>query len=191
MSDLLFATHTTNNFLSSFSIDRAVYESSQSTHVSLHTPIEPRRYLKRRETIAILKQCLKIWGNCWIPGRGRPPNHKEQTQPRWKCLQVINIFWQQVDWNHSQSSLRRSKRSARFYGFWNTAYVGKDESNLATNELENGSKNTIIPKEEECYEHLVPGGRVYNLARPSNHKSRVNNDQRRWEPRSPANGKLA
>jgi len=48
-------------------------------------------------------------------------------------------------------------------------------------------KTLSFSKEEESYEHLVPWRTWYNLARPlKSLRVEVNNDQRRWEPRSPA-----
>jgi len=96
-------------------------------------------------------------------------------------------FWQQVDWNHSQSGLQRSKRSARFYGL-NTAYV--ERTNLTSRQM-NGRmvrKTLSFSKEEEMLRaSCALEDVVYNLARPlKSLRVEVNNDQRRWEPRSPA-----
>ena len=131
---------------------------------------------------------LEIWGK--LPeytGRGRPPTQK-QPQPRWKCLQVIK---------HRSGSRLIGITHKVVYGDpsevpdfmgLNTAYV--ERTNLTSRQM-NGRmvrKTLSFSKEEEMLRaSCALEDVVYNLARPSKSlRVEVNNDQRRWEPRSPA-----
>ena len=131
---------------------------------------------------------LEIWGK--LPeytGRGRPPTQK-QPQPRWKCLQVIK---------HRSGSRLIGITHKVVYGDpsevtdfmgLNTAYV--ERTNLTSRQM-NGRmvrKTLSFSKEEEMLRaSCALEDVVYNLARPSKSlRLEVNNDQRRWEPRSPA-----
>ena len=131
---------------------------------------------------------LEIWGK--LPeytGRGRPPTHK-QPQPGWKCLQVIK---------HRSGSRLIGITHRVVYGDpsevpdfmgLNTAYV--ERTNLTSRQM-NGRmvrKTLSFSKEEEMLRaSCALEDVVYNLARPSKSlRVEVNNDQRRWEPRSPA-----
>ena len=131
---------------------------------------------------------LEIWGK--LPeytGRGRPPTHK-QPQPRWKCLQVIK---------HRSGSRLIGITHRVVYGDpsevpdfmgLNTAYV--ERTNLTSRQM-NGRmvrKTLSFSKEEEMLRaSCALEDVVYNLARPlKSLRVEVNNDQRRWEPRSPA-----
>ena len=131
---------------------------------------------------------LEIWGK--LPeytGRGRPPTRK-QPQPRWKCLQVIK---------HRSGSRLIGITHKVVYGDLsevpdfmglNTAYV--ERTNLTSRQM-NGRmvrKTLSFSKEEEMLRaSCALEDVVYNLARLSKSLSvEVNNDQRRWEPRSPA-----
>ena len=131
---------------------------------------------------------LEIWGK--LPeytGRGRPPTHK-QPQPGWKCLQVIK---------HRSGSRLIGITHKVVYGDpsevpdfmgLNTAYV--ERTNLTSRQM-NGRmvrKTLSFSKEEEMLRaSCALEDVVYNLARPlKSLRVEVNNDQRRWEPRSPA-----
>ena len=131
---------------------------------------------------------LEIWGK--LPeytGRGRPPTQK-QPQPRWKCLQVIK---------HRSGSRLIGITHKVVYGDpsevpdfmgLNTAYV--ERTNLTSRQM-NGRmvrKTLSFSKEEEMLRaSCALEDVVYNLARPlKSLRVEVNNDQRRWEPRSPA-----
>ena len=131
---------------------------------------------------------LEIWGK--LPeytGRGRPPTNK-QPQPKWKCLQVIK---------HRSGSRLIGITHKVVYGDpsevpdfmgLNTAYV--ERTNLTSRQM-NGRmvrKTLSFSKEEEMLRaSCALEDVVYNLARPSKSlRVEVNNDQRRWEPRSPA-----
>lgn len=131
---------------------------------------------------------LEIWGK--LPeytGRGRPPTQK-QPQPRWKCLQVIK---------HRSGSRLIGITHKVVYGDpsevpdfmgLNTAYV--ERTNLTSRQM-NGRmvrKTLSFSKKEEMLRaSCALEDVVYNLARPSKSlRVEVNNDQRRWEPRSPA-----
>ena len=131
---------------------------------------------------------LEIWGK--LPeytGRGRPPTHK-QSQPGWKCLQVIK---------HRSGSRLIGITHKVVYGDpsevpdfmgLNTAYV--ERTNLTSRQM-NGRmvrKTLSFSKEEEMLRaSCALEDVVYNLARPlKSLRVEVNNDQRRWEPRSPA-----
>ena len=131
---------------------------------------------------------LEIWGK--LPeytGRGRPPTHK-QPQPGWKCLQVIKhrsgSRW--IGITH-QVVYGDPSEVPDFMGL-NTAYV--ERTNLTSRQM-NGRmvrKTLSFSKEEEMLRaSCALEDVVYNLARPSKSlRVEVNNDQRRWEPRSPA-----
>jgi hypothetical protein len=131
---------------------------------------------------------LEIWGK--LPeytGRGRPPTHK-QPQPIWKCLQVIK---------HRSGSRLIGITHKVVYGDpsevpdfmgLNTAYV--ERTNLTSRQM-NGRmvrKTLSFSKEEEMLRaSCALEDVVYNLARPlKSLRVEVNNDQRRWELRSPA-----
>jgi len=131
---------------------------------------------------------LETWGK--LPeytGRGRPPTHK-QPQPGWKCLQVIK--------DRSGSRLIGITHKVvygdpsevpDFMGL-NTAYV--ERTNLTSRQM-NGRmvrKTLSFSKEEEMLRaSCALEDVVYNLSRPlKSLRVKVNNDQRRWDPRSPA-----
>lgn len=131
---------------------------------------------------------LETWGK--LPeytGRGRPPTRK-QPQPGWKCLQVTK--------HRSGSRLIRITHKVvygdpnevpDFMGL-NTAYV--ERTNLTSRQM-NGRmvrKTLSFSKEEEMLQaSCALEDAVYNLTRPlKSLRVEVNNDQRRWEPRSPA-----
>jgi hypothetical protein len=131
---------------------------------------------------------LETWGK--LPeysGRGRPPTRK-QPMPGWKCLQVTK--------HRSGSRLIRithkvvhgdPKEVPEIMGL-NTAYV--ERTNLTSRQM-NGRmvrKTLSFSKEEEMLEaSCALEDSVYNLTRPlKSLRVEVNNDQRRWEPRSPA-----
>jgi hypothetical protein len=131
---------------------------------------------------------LETWGK--LPeysGRGRPPTRK-QPKPGWKCLQVTK--------HRSGSRLIRithkvvhgdPKEVPEIMGL-NTAYV--ERTNLTSRQM-NGRmvrKTLSFSKEEEMLEaSCALEDSVYNLTRPlKSLRVEVNNDQRRWEPRSPA-----
>jgi hypothetical protein len=131
---------------------------------------------------------LETWGK--LPeysGRGRPPTRK-QPKPGWKCLQVTK--------HRSGSRLIRithkvvhgdSKEVPEIMGL-NTAYV--ERTNLTSRQM-NGRmvrKTLSFSKEEEMLEaSCALEDSVYNLTRPlKSLRVEVNNDQRRWESRSPA-----
>jgi hypothetical protein len=115
---------------------------------------------------------LEIWGK--LPeytGRGRPPTHK-QPQPGWKCLQVT-----------------KHRSGSRLIGVThNTAYV--ERTNLTSRQM-NGRmvrKTLSFSKEQEMLKaSCALEDSIYNLTRPvKSLRVEVNNDERRWEPRSPA-----
>ena len=133
---------------------------------------------------------LKIWGK--LPeymGRGRPPTHK-QPQPEWKCLKVTK--------HRSGSRLigvthkvvygdPRAREVPDFMGI-NNAYV--ERTNLTSRQM-NGRmvrKTLSFSKEEEMLKaSFALEDSVYNLTRPvKSLRVEFNNDERRWEPRSPA-----
>jgi len=131
---------------------------------------------------------LETWGK--LPeytGRGRPPTCK-QPQPGWKCLQVTK---------HRSGSRLIGVTHKVVYGDpsevpelmgLNTAYV--ERTNLTSRQM-NGRmvrKTLSFSKEEEMLRaSCALEDLVYNLAKPvKSLRVEVNNDQRRWEPRSPA-----
>jgi hypothetical protein len=131
---------------------------------------------------------LETWGK--LPeytGRGRPPTQK-QPQPGWKCLQVTK---------HRSGSRLIGITHKVVYGDpnevpdfmgLNTAYV--ERTNLTSRQM-NGRmvrKTLSFSKEEEMLRaSCALEDVVYNLARPlKSLRVEVNNDQRRWDPRSPA-----
>jgi hypothetical protein len=131
---------------------------------------------------------LETWGKTpEYTGRGRPPKRK-QPQPGWRCLQVIK--------HHSGSRLIRitsrviygdPNEVPDFLGL-NTAYV--ERTNLASRQM-NGRmvrKTLSFSKEEEMLQaSCALEDAVYNLVRPvKTLRIEVNDDTRRWEPRTPA-----
>lgn len=131
---------------------------------------------------------LETWGKLpEYPGRGRPPTHK-QPQPGWKCLQVTK--------HRSGGKLIRvthrvvygdPKEVPELMGL-NTAYV--ERTNLTTRQM-NGRmvrKTLSFSKEKKILEaSCALEDAVYNLTRPNKSlRLEVEQDQRRWEPRSPA-----
>jgi len=131
---------------------------------------------------------LETWGKTpEYTGRGRPPKRK-QPQPGWRCLQVIK--------HHSGSRLIRitsrviygdPNEVPDFLGL-NTAYV--ERTNLASRQM-NGRmvrKTLSFSKEEEMLQSSCAlEDAVYNLVRPvKTLRIEVNDDTRRWEPRTPA-----
>lgn len=131
---------------------------------------------------------LETWGKTpEYTGRGRPPKRK-QPQPGWRCLQVIK--------HHSGSRLIRitsrviygdPNEVPDFLGL-NTAYV--ERTNLASRQM-NGRmvrKTLSFSKEEEMLQaSCALEDVVYNLVRPvKTLRIEVNDDTRRWEPRTPA-----
>jgi len=131
---------------------------------------------------------LETWGK--LPeysGRGRPPTRK-QPQPGWKCLQVTK--------HHSGSKLIGITHKVvygdpgevpDFMGL-NTAYV--ERTNLTSRQM-NGRmvrKTLSFSKEEEMLRaSCALEDLVYNFAKPvKSLRVEINNDQRRWELRSPA-----
>jgi len=131
---------------------------------------------------------LETWGK--LPeytGRGRPPTCK-QPQPGWKCLQVtkqrsgsrlIGITHKVVYGDPGEVP--------DFMGL-NTAYV--ERTNLTSRQM-NGRmvrKTLSFSKEEEMLRaSCALEDLVYNLAKPvKSLRVEVNNDERRWVPRSPA-----
>ena len=152
-----------------------------------YNPIEPPA-ISSDGSDSYPEAMLEIWGK--LPeytGRGRPPTHK-QPQPGWKCLQVtkhrsgsrlIGITHKVVYGDPSEVP--------DFMGL-NTAYV--ERTNLTSRQM-NGRmvrKTLSFSKEEEMLRaSCALEDVVYNLARPfKSLRLEVNNDQRRWEPRSPA-----
>jgi hypothetical protein len=131
---------------------------------------------------------LETWGKMpEYTGRGRPPTRK-QPQPGWKCLQVIK---------HRSGSRLIGVTHKVVYGDpsevpdfmgLNTAYV--ERTNLTSRQM-NGRmvrKTLSFSKEDEILRSSCAlEDLVYNFARPvKSLRVEVNNDQRRWEPRSPA-----
>ena len=131
---------------------------------------------------------LETWGKSpEYAGRGRPPTRK-QPQPGWKCLQVIK--------HRSGSRINRvtyrvvygdPKEVPDFIGL-NTAYV--ERTNLTSRQM-NGRmvrKTLSFSKEEEMLRASCSlEDSVYNLMRPvKTLRIEVNNDLRRWQPRTPA-----
>ena len=131
---------------------------------------------------------LETWGKTpEYTGRGRPPKRK-QPQPGWRCLQVIK--------HHSGSRLilitsrviyGDPNEVPDFLGL-NTAYV--ERTNLASRQM-NGRmvrKTLSFSKEEEMLQaSCALEDAVYNLVRPvKTLRIEVNDDTRRWEPRTPA-----
>jgi hypothetical protein len=131
---------------------------------------------------------LETWGK--LPeytGRGRPPTRK-QPQPGWKCLQVtkhrsgsrlIGVTHKVVHGDPSEVP--------DFMGL-NTAYV--ERTNLTSRQM-NGRmvrKTLSFSKEEKMLRaSCALEDLVYNLAKPvKSLRVEINNDQRRWELRSPA-----
>jgi len=87
---------------------------------------------------------LEIWVSCLNTRVEEDLQHTNNRNPDGNVFQVNQTsFWQQVDWNHSQSVYGDPSEVPDFMGL-NTGLRRKDESNLATNEWKNGSKNTII-----------------------------------------------
>jgi hypothetical protein len=131
---------------------------------------------------------LETWGKSpEYAGRGRPPTRK-QPQPGWKCLQVKK--------HRSGSRINRvtyrvvygdPKEVPDFMGL-NTAYV--ERTNLTSRQM-NGRmvrKTLSFSKEEEMLRaSCALEDSVYNLMRPvKTLRIEVNNDLRRWQPRTPA-----
>lgn len=131
---------------------------------------------------------LETWGKTpEYAGRGRPPAQK-QPQPGWRCLQVTK----------HRSGSRISRITCRvvygdpnevpdFMGL-NTAYV--ERTNLTSRQM-NGRmvrKTLSFSKEEEMLQaSCALEDAVYNLMRPvKTLRIEVNDDGRRWEPRTPA-----
>jgi hypothetical protein len=131
---------------------------------------------------------LETWGK--LPeytGRGRPPTRK-QPQPGWKCLQVTK---------HRSGSRLIGVTHKVVYGDpsevpdfmgLNTAYV--ERTNLTSRQI-NGRmvrKTLSFSKEEKMLRaSCALEDLVYNLAKPvKSLRVEINNDQRRWELRSPA-----
>jgi hypothetical protein len=131
---------------------------------------------------------LETWGK--LPeytGRGRPPTRK-QPQPGWKCLQVTK---------HRSGSRLIGVTHKVVYGDpsevpdflgLNTAYV--ERTNLTSRQM-NGRmvrKTLSFSKEEKMLRaSCALEDLVYNLAKPvKSLRVEINNDQRRWELRSPA-----
>jgi hypothetical protein len=131
---------------------------------------------------------LETWGK--LPeytGRGRPPTRK-QPQPSWKCLQVTK---------HRSGSRLIGVTHKVVYGDpsevpdfmgLNTAYV--ERTNLTSRQM-NGRmvrKTLSFSKEEKMLRaSCALEDLVYNLAKPvKSLRVEINNDQRRWELRSPA-----
>lgn len=131
---------------------------------------------------------LDTWGK--LPeysGRGRPPTNK-QPQPGWKCLQVTK--------HRSGGKLIRvthrvvygdPKEVPELMGL-NTAYV--ERTNLTSRQM-NGRmvrKTLSFSKDKKILEaSCALEDAVYNLTRPNKSlRLEVQQDQRRWEPRSPA-----
>ena len=131
---------------------------------------------------------LETWGKSpEYSGRGRPPTRK-LPQPGWKCLQVtkhrsgsrlIGITYKVVYGD--------LKEVPELMGL-NTAYV--ERTNLTSRQM-NGRmvrKTLSFSKEEKMLEaSCVLEDSVYNLMRPNKLlRVEVDNDNRRWMPRSPA-----
>ncbi len=131
---------------------------------------------------------LETWGKSPdYAGRGRPPTRK-QPQPGWKCLQVtkhrsggrlIGITYRVVYGD--------PKEVPDLMGL-NTAYV--ERTNLTSRQM-NGRmvrKTLSFSKEEEMLQaSCALEDAVYNLMRPvKTLRIEVNNDCRRWKPRTPA-----
>lgn len=131
---------------------------------------------------------LETWGKSpEYSGRGRPPTCK-LPQPGWKCLQVtkhrsggrlIGITYKVVYGD--------PKEVPELMGL-NTAYV--ERTNLTSRQM-NGRmvrKTLSFSKEEKMLEaSCVLEDSVYNLMRPNKSlRVEVDNDNRRWMPRSPA-----
>jgi len=131
---------------------------------------------------------LETWGRSpAYSGRGRPPTRK-QPQPGWKCLQVTKH-------RSGGKSIRVTHRVV--YGDpkevpelmgLNTAYV--ERTNLTSRQM-NGRmvrKTLSFSKDESILEaSCALEDAVYNLTRPNKSlRVEVEDDQRRWVPRSPA-----
>ena len=136
--------------------------------------------------IAILKQCLKHGGSRLITLVEE--DLQQQPQPEWKCLQVtkhrsggrlIGITYRVVYGD--------PKEVPDLMGL-NTAYV--ERTNLTSRQM-NGRmvrKTLSFSKEEEMLQaSCALEDAVYNLMRPvKTLRIEVNNDCRRWKPRTPA-----
>jgi hypothetical protein len=131
---------------------------------------------------------LEIWGK--LPeytGRGRPPTHK-QPQPGWKCLQVTKLRSGSRLIGITHKVVYGDPSEVPDFMGLNTAYV--ERTNLTSRQM-NGRmvrKTLSFSKEEEMLRaSCALEDVVYNLARPlKSLRVEVDNDQRRWEPRSPA-----
>jgi hypothetical protein len=131
---------------------------------------------------------LEIWGK--LPeytGRGRPPTHK-QPQPGWKCLQVTKHRSGSRLIGVTHKVVYGDPRDVPDFMGLNTAYV--ERTNLTSRQM-NGRmvrKTLSFSKEEEMLKaSCALEDSVYNLTRPvKSLRVEVNNDERRWEPRSPA-----
>jgi hypothetical protein len=131
---------------------------------------------------------LEIWGK--LPeytGRGRPPTHK-QPQPGWKCLQVTKHRSGSRLIGVTHKVIYGDPREVPDFMGLNTAYV--ERTNLTSRQM-NGRmvrKTLSFSKEEKMLKaSCALEDSVYNLTRPvKSLRVEVNNDERRWEPRSPA-----
>lgn len=131
---------------------------------------------------------LDTWGKLLeYTGRGRLPTCK-QSRPGWKRLQVIK--------HRSCCRLIRVTHKV-VYGDpnevpdlmgLNTAYV--ERTNLTSRQMKGRMvrKTLSFSREEEMLRaYCALKDAVYNLTRPvKSLRLEVNNDQRRWEPSSPA-----
>lgn len=131
---------------------------------------------------------LEAWGK--LPeytGRGRPPTCK-QPQPGWKCLQVTKQRSGSRLIGITHKVVYGDPGEVPDYMGLNTAYV--ERTNLTSRQM-NGRmvrKTLSFSKEEEMLRaSCALEDLVYNLAKPvKSLRVEVNNDQRRWESRSPA-----
>ena len=131
---------------------------------------------------------LETWGK--LPeytGRGRPPTCK-QPQPGWKCLQVTKQRSGSKLIGITHKVVYGDPGEVPDYMGLNTAYV--ERTNLTSRQM-NGRmvrKTLSFSKEEEMLRaSCALEDLVYNLAKSvKSLRVEVNNDQRRWEPRSPA-----
>jgi hypothetical protein len=131
---------------------------------------------------------LETWGKSpEYAGRGRPPTCK-QPQPGWKCLQVIKHRSGSRIYRITYSVVYGDPNEVLDFMGLNTAYV--ERTNLTSRQM-NGRmvrKTLSFSKEEEMLRaSCALEDAVYNLVRPvKTLRIEVNNDWRRWQPRTPA-----